>query len=297
MGGISLSSMRQSPEEDFARWSGICRLDGGGFCGTRTLPFQTPLQVGDAEGIYLLCRLTSDDEPERRVWKVTTRSEQSRSEQLYQAMFDLAKPTKDEWDLVKINFKDFTQVRGARIIEGGPPLNTTGGIFQIGLSLSKFMITNNGTTIENFRPGYFELQVKEIGVFKNGESSLPIEFSGTLDKAEAEKKKPIILKVLGPVAKMFFSEKSRRRASAVRILKKRGFTRLQRMKYSLDLRVRRNGWPLAITQAFGIVSQDVIRLALSWTLRITLVYPIVLTRKFIKLFTKPKGARAASKAK
>jgi hypothetical protein len=29
MGGISLSSLKQSPNESFARWSGICRLDGG----------------------------------------------------------------------------------------------------------------------------------------------------------------------------------------------------------------------------------------------------------------------------
>lgn len=29
MGGISLSSLKQLPGEDFARWSGICRLDGG----------------------------------------------------------------------------------------------------------------------------------------------------------------------------------------------------------------------------------------------------------------------------
>ena len=29
MGGISLSSLKQLPNEDFARWSGICRLDGG----------------------------------------------------------------------------------------------------------------------------------------------------------------------------------------------------------------------------------------------------------------------------
>ena len=29
MGGISLSSLKQSENESFARWSGICRLDGG----------------------------------------------------------------------------------------------------------------------------------------------------------------------------------------------------------------------------------------------------------------------------
>ena len=29
MGGISLSSVRQIDNEDFARWSGVCRVDGG----------------------------------------------------------------------------------------------------------------------------------------------------------------------------------------------------------------------------------------------------------------------------
>jgi hypothetical protein len=29
MGGISLSALKQLPGEAFARWSGICRLDGG----------------------------------------------------------------------------------------------------------------------------------------------------------------------------------------------------------------------------------------------------------------------------
>jgi hypothetical protein len=29
MGGISLSALKQLPEENFARWSGICRVDGG----------------------------------------------------------------------------------------------------------------------------------------------------------------------------------------------------------------------------------------------------------------------------
>ena len=29
MGGISTSQLRQVPGEGFARWSGVCRLDGG----------------------------------------------------------------------------------------------------------------------------------------------------------------------------------------------------------------------------------------------------------------------------
>ena len=29
MGGISTSTLQQRPDEGFARWSGICRLDGG----------------------------------------------------------------------------------------------------------------------------------------------------------------------------------------------------------------------------------------------------------------------------
>merc|ERR1711920_501665 len=197
MGGISTSAIRQNPEEDFATWSGVCRTDGGGFCGTRTLPFQAPLKVGkDAEGIYLLCRLTSDDEPERRVWKVTTRSDSIRTtEQLYRASFELPKTKNNEWNLIKIKFQDFVQVRGPRVVSGGEPLDTTGGIYQIGMSLSKFVISSNTTEMENFRPGFFEFQVKEIGAFKSGSDALNIEFPGTLGKKEADKKRPLVFKI------------------------------------------------------------------------------------------------------
>jgi hypothetical protein len=37
MGGISLSSLKQLPGEDFARWSGICRLDGNWLLPQRLL--------------------------------------------------------------------------------------------------------------------------------------------------------------------------------------------------------------------------------------------------------------------
>jgi hypothetical protein len=208
MGGISLSSLKQSPDEDFATWSGICRLDGGGFCGTRTLPFQEPIRVGnEAEGIYLLCRLTSDDEPERRVWKVTTRSEQSRGEQLYQSMFELPKPVEGDWNRVKIPFSSFIQVRGPRVVEGAPPLDVSNGLFQIGISLSKFSIARNVTEVPNFRPGYFELQIKEIGGYTQKKESLELATPATLSKREAAKKKPLVLKIILPLAKIFFSEK------------------------------------------------------------------------------------------
>lgn len=32
MGGISTSSLRSLPDEPFARWSGVCRVDGGYVC-------------------------------------------------------------------------------------------------------------------------------------------------------------------------------------------------------------------------------------------------------------------------
>lgn len=111
MGGISTSALREVPGKPYASWSGVCRLDGGGFCGMRTLAFEEPLQVGDAAGFFLDCRLTSDDEPERRVWKMTTRSERSRGEELYQAQFTIPKNSTDAWARIMIPFSHFRLVR------------------------------------------------------------------------------------------------------------------------------------------------------------------------------------------
>jgi len=128
MGGISTSQLRQittqikptstSPLPDaFASWSGVCRTDGGGFCGTRTLPFQDgkPLQVvkskADASdsdstggsngsyGFYIKLKLMSDNEPERRVWKMTTRTKNIQtSEQVYQSSFEIPKQEEQSAD-------------------------------------------------------------------------------------------------------------------------------------------------------------------------------------------------------
>jgi hypothetical protein len=183
------------------------------------MPFEEPLQVTeDADGFYLMCRFTSDDEPERRVWKMTTRTEDSRGEQLYQAMFEIPHSTdnrgKDgEWQFITVPFTSFAQVRGPRLVEGAPALNVTGGLFQIGVTLSKFQLGTNVTMIPNFRAGFFELQLKEIGLCSKSTSTmdskslLETRVVRTLSNDEARKKRPIILKILAPVTNVIFSEK------------------------------------------------------------------------------------------
>jgi Complex I intermediate-associated protein 30 (CIA30) len=186
------------------------------------MPFEEPLKVGaNAEGFYVLCRFTSDDEPERRVWKMTTRTENSRGEQLYQAMFEIPRAQKDdndsEWIHVTVPFESFAQVRGPRLVEGAPRLNVTEGLFQIGVSLSKFQIGSNVTELPNFRAGYFELQIKEIGVYSKEAAKetatttshlLETDVVKTLSVEEAKKKRPILLKILSPVTNILFSEKA-----------------------------------------------------------------------------------------
>ncbi len=215
MGGISTSAIRSvqtDDDESYASWSGVCRTDGGGFCGTRTLPFQDgkPLQVAkSADGFYLKLKLASDDEPERRIWKMTTRVEnENRSEQLYQAEFEIPKSDNNSWQTIRVPFSKFRQVRGPRLVENGPPLDVSGGLFQIGMTLSKFQMAATMKTLENFRAGYFEVQLSEIGVYTNDAAATSgvVETPKTLTKTEAQRKRPLALKILSPIFKRLFSE-------------------------------------------------------------------------------------------
>ena len=191
------------------------------------MPFQDTLKVDSATasngGLYVKCRFTSDDEPERRVWKVTTRTDSSRGEQLYQAMITIPKREEsdkdDDWVTVHVPFTDFKFVSGARLIaDVTSKMNVTGGLYQIGMVMSKFTIAKNMTSIENFRPGYFELQLAEIGLYnedgaadnnneEDSSKSSAVMDVQVLSKDEASKQSPVLLKILRPVAKLFFSEK------------------------------------------------------------------------------------------
>jgi Complex I intermediate-associated protein 30 (CIA30) len=305
MGGISSSTLRQM-EEPFARWSGVCREDGGGFCGVRTLPFKDPIDGDEYEGIFLECRLSSDNEPDRRIWKMTTRCDVSRGEQLYQAMFQVpAKPEGEEgepeFSTIYIPFSDFRLVRGARLVNQ-EPMNTT-ALYQIGITLSKFSIAENMTTIPNFRAGYFELQIKQIGLFKSGTenstmATLPIE---SLMKDEALAKRPILLKMLLPLSWIVFTEQSQRRKSAMRILtKERGLNRLQAIRFGLTWRAKQIGIVQSLAKLFAIMMADTIRQTVRSILRFGLVVPVRLVsksvKKVVKLFSRKEPKKKEKSA-
>ncbi|GKZ01160.1 hypothetical protein MPSEU_001067400 [Mayamaea pseudoterrestris] len=280
MGGISTSSVRNGA--GCARWTGVCRTDGGGFCGFRTNPFTKPLMAGSADGFYTMIRLASDNEAKRRVWKFSTRVKPDRGEQLYQApvIFDQATP--EEWSLIKIPFDAFRLVRGPKFVSEGPALNTTGGLYQIGMTMSQFEFGGDLKAMDNFRDGFFELHIKEIGLYKDDAqvaSLFDVSSPQVLAKEEAAKKRPLLLKVFKPVSKIFFSESSQRRKQAMKILTKRGLTRTGAMRFGLQSRAAGMGWPKSIAKLFYVLMADLFRTSLQLTLKVSLLYPFRIVKR------------------
>ena len=314
----------------YASWSGVCRTDGGGFCGMRTLPFVEPLQVVDAmkeqqegegeevtttvgeaaKGLYVKCRLTSDNEPHRRVWKMTLRTDTSRGELVYQSQFQLPESSsppllldpsstqEQEWHTIQIPFDNFLQVRGPRVVPNGLELDLTKGLYQIGMTMSKFQLGLNTTEITNFRPGYFELQIQQIGLYyenDNGDKKEVVQKIEdeskeiqTLTKGEMMKKRPLILKVLLTFSKILFSEKANRRKSAMNILRnKRNMTRTQAIMFGLRSRSKSVGLFRSVVKTMSIIAIDVFRTVSKKALTIGLVYPLRLVRGLVG-FVKPK---------
>lgn len=252
----------------------------------RTLPLRENLNATLQEGIFLKCRLASDNEPERRNWKVTLRSDTSRGEQVYQAAFTLPKPSEgkeDEWNTVQVPFDEFQLVRGPRLIPNAPPLDTSRGLFQIGLSMSKFVIGYNTTELTNFRAGFFELHLAQIGFYKSDTakgdvlvgSSPSVPIPETLSPKEVKQKRPFLLKVLLPLAKVLFSEKANRRKSAMNILREqRGWSRSEAVNYGFQSKRKSLGLIPALMKTLGILGIDSFRTVLKSVLKVVLVYPL-----------------------
>lgn len=294
----------------------------------RTLPLQENLNATAQEGIFLKCRLASDDEPERRNWKFTLRSDTSRGEQVYQAAFFLpeqqqqqqqakaedSSSSNGEWALVQVPFTSFQLVRGPRLVPDAPPLDTTKGLFQIGLSLSKFVIGYNTTQLENFRAGFFDLHLSQIGFYSSSDTTTRsralekgVERTGstvvattsrgrkvpdTLSQKEVKQKRPVLLKLLLPMAKLLFSEQANRRKSAFKILKqKRGWNRPRAIRYGFQSKRKSLGMVPALMNTMGILGIDSFRAVVMTVLKLVLIYPLRLVSKVVRAIRKSLGMK------
>lgn len=305
MGGISSSTLRQVDNEDYARWSGVCRTDGGGFCGVRTLPFKETLDVNGTAGLYIKCRLSSDEEADRRVWKITTRTEKSRGELLYQAMFTFPKHQQSadsdsssdgdngDWRTIRVPFEDFKLVKGARLMPNATGLDNSGGLYQIGMTMSKFIMSSEMKAMDDFRPGYFELQIQQLGLYASSSTTeiVPAPTPNlqednpavqSMTKKEALAQRPLLLKVLLPLSKLFFTEQSQRRKSAMRLLReKRGLSRWQAIRFGMQWRAKQVGIFRSVGKSLAILVSDCLRQVTKTVLRFTLVLPLKFVGKAI----------------
>jgi len=292
----------------------------------RTLPFAIPLDANGQNGVFLELNLASDDEPERRMWKVTLRTNTSRGEMVFQSEFDLAqavnqaKLDQKDWARVQISFDDFRLVRGPRLVVDGEKLDVSGGIFQIGMTLSKFKIAVNTTELEGFRPGFFDLHVRKIGFYKNKEDGsdasesdhaytdadavaeeeddediakvqAQVQIPDTLSKKEAARKRPLPLKILFPIAKLLFSEKANRRKSAMNILRKRNMSRSKAILFGIKSRSKSIGWAASICKTAGIIGVDSARSVVKNLLKVVFLYPLRLVGGLVKMVKKALGMK------
>ena len=145
--------------------------------------------------------------------------------------------------------------------------------------------------MENFRSGYFEIQIRQIGFYLDKETSpgTSVVTPDTLTKEESDKKRPLLLKGLLPVLRLLFNEKVRRQQSALKILtQKRGMTFLQATLFGIRNRAASYGMPAAVTRACGMLVRDSINSVVNFTLRLVVFYPFSAIMRVMRYLKKPK---------
>ena len=170
----------------------------------------------------------------------------------------------------------------------------------------------------NFRDGYFELHIEEMGVYSTSKSSstvAPLEPEvrplNVLSKVETKENRSILVKALFVAAKLFFSERSQRRKSAMRILKsKYKLTQYQAILWGFRRRLvlstlQQNGSSATVffqklqrtlssmLETVSILSIDTIRSILSLSIKVFLFYPLRLISLTLALF-KPKKTKVVT---
>jgi len=303
MGGVSSSrfSPRPSPKgtnktNPVASFNGKIRKSGGGFCGFRTNPFLSPLPLrGEWSGVYIDAELVSDDDVGGRNWKVSIRNDDSRGERVYQAVLPLS-PTGGAPGRTKypLPFDEFSLVRGARLEPEQVPFDAGGNLTQVGLTVSMFEFGRDRLTVmDGFREGFFDLEVREIGLYKgdgDGEGDGEGEGGTTEEEEEAglgrivttdsdqRRRRPLALRAVLKVLGVLFSERSRRSKEAFALLRSRGGSRVGIWRFGT--RVRGDRFP--VFKVGSVVARDCGMYLLTKSIKIAVVKPIVAVAKLKK---------------
>jgi hypothetical protein len=184
--------------------------------------------------------------------------------------------------------------------------------------MSKFKIAINTTEIDNFRSGYFELQIQRIGFYKNSNnntehadvvvngmmsnninnsynnSSSMMVVPDTLSKSESMKQRPIVLKLLLPIIRLLLgTEQTSRRKSAMKILRTaRKMSRLRAIQFGFQYHYKSYGsLGSSIGKTLRILIVDAFRAVIRNVLMISLVYPLRLMGAIITRMKRSLGMK------
>eukprot|EP00239_Pterosperma_sp_CCMP1384_P000875 CAMPEP_0197850990 /NCGR_PEP_ID=MMETSP1438-20131217/16947_1 /TAXON_ID=1461541 /ORGANISM="Pterosperma sp., Strain CCMP1384" /LENGTH=441 /DNA_ID=CAMNT_0043464439 /DNA_START=71 /DNA_END=1396 /DNA_ORIENTATION=+ len=279
MGGVSSSKLVAARQRSCLVWSGKCRVDGGGFTGTRTKALASAVDLSKYNGLVLRCALESDDEPERRTWKVTLRTQNNRGEIVYQAAFtppvaipDTAPPP------IHIPWNKFRLVRGPAVMEGVPPLSADQckSVYGLGLIMSRFGAQGPMT---NFKSGAFRLAIHGLGCYSTspeGDQLPPVDMLPPLTESSATTAnrgtRTILTFILAPILAIVFNEQSRRRKQARALLKKMfGFGPLRARAFGQKLKRQRMSGLKALVQGMVELTADAITTVLSLPVRLLFI--------------------------
>lgn len=148
MGGQSSSGLAPAADGSGAVWTGDLIVEGGGFCGTRSVPLALDLSAYD--GIAL--RVKSD---KGQIFKMNIKTTAFQEpEDTYQATFETKA---GEWVDVELPWHAFVPVTRNRSVPDGPAIDPS-TIRQFGLVYSRFEF--NGLPNPKYAPGPFRLEVQ-----------------------------------------------------------------------------------------------------------------------------------------
>ena len=307
MGGVSSSSIAPDPSgRKCLVWAGKCRSQGGGFTGARSVALKTPLDLSAYDGVAIRAGFESDDEPSRRTWKATLRTQNNRGEVVYQATFvpPVSAPGGDApgpEEEIKIPWASFRLVRGPVVVPDVPPLSAEQckAVYGVGLIMSRF---GPRGPMPDFREGPFKLAIHAFGVYAADGIARGIAPPSLLPEAAGEenvgKKKSenrgsrtIVGWLLAPLVALVFSETGRRRKRARAILKERyGMGEVKaRFAYGQGLKKARSGSGMKAA-AEGVVQLARDAVAAVLTLPLRLIF--IAVGRTIGLIRKLKGEKA-----